>query len=122
MWTYCFYTDLFISSSLIDFLFVEGHSSCFSGTRSLQESLESLSAKASSLSSITSLKHGLQYATELPISQPLIVSSFWKTIGHTEEFRAPQTSILYFLDTNNKIVLLSLPFLVQSALLGWFGV
>lgn len=101
MWIYCFYTDLFVLSSFIDFLFVEGRSSCFSGTRSSRDSLQSLPATASSLSSITSLKHGSQYATELPIFQPLTVSSFSKTeqgrTGHTEVFLAPQTSIFCIL-------------------------
>ena len=78
MCNYCFYTDHFVLSSFIDFLFVESHS-CFSGTQSSWDSLESLPAMASLLSSRTSLKHGAECATELPIFQPLTVSSFLKT-------------------------------------------
>ena len=78
MWLYCFYTDLFVLSSSMDLLLLEDHSSCLSRSGSSRDSFESLPATIS-LSSITSRKHGSQYATELPAFQPLTVSLFSKT-------------------------------------------
>lgn len=72
----CFHTDLFVVSSLMDFLFLEDRSSCFARSRSLRDSSESYLPATFSLSSITSRK---QYATEVPAFQPLTVSSFSNT-------------------------------------------
>lgn len=83
-----FYTDLLVVSSLMDFLLLRDCSYCLLRSWSSWDSLESLPATFL-LSSITSWKHGSQYATELPAFQPLTVSSFW----NTEVFLAPQTSI-----------------------------
>ena len=79
MWLCCFHTDLFVVSSLTDFLFLEDRSSCFARSRSLRDSSESYLPATFSLSSITSRKHGSQYATEVPAFQPLTVSSFSNT-------------------------------------------
>ena len=81
MWLCCLHTDLFVVSSLMDFLFLEDCSSCFarSRSRSLWDSSESYLAVTFSLSSITSQKHGSQCATEVPTFQPLTVSSFSNT-------------------------------------------
>ena len=79
MWLCCFHTDLFVVSSLMDFLFLEDRSSCFARSRSLRDSSESYLPATFSLSSITSRKHNSQYATEVPAFQPLTVSSFSNT-------------------------------------------
>ena len=62
-------------NAIIDFHFVEHHSSCFCRSLFLPNSFESLHSTFS-CSSITSRKHGSQYATELPASQPLKVWTF----------------------------------------------
>ena len=79
MWLCCFHTDLFVLSSLMDFLFLEDRSSCFARSPSLRDSSESYLPVTFSLSFITSRKHGSQYTTEVPAFQPLTVSSFSNT-------------------------------------------
>ena len=79
MWLCCFHTDLFVLSSLMDFLFLEDRSSCFARSQSLRDSSESYLPVTFSLSFITSRKHGSQYATEVPAFQRLTVSSFSNT-------------------------------------------
>ena len=55
------HTDLFVVSSLMDFLFLEDRSSCFARSRSWRDSSESYLPATFSLSSITSRKHDSQY-------------------------------------------------------------
>ena len=83
--------------AIIDFHFVEHHSSCFCRSLFLPNSFESLHS-IFSCSSITSRKHGSQYATELPAFQPLDSLTFHHSRRQNKGYRSiPGTVNKYIL-------------------------
>ena len=83
--------------AIIDFHFVEHHSSCFCRCLFLPNSFESLHS-IFSCSSITSRKHGSQYATELPAFQPLDSLTFHHSRRQNKGYRSiPGTVNKYIL-------------------------
>ena len=67
---------------------------CFCGSLFLQDSFESLHSTFS-CSSITSRKHGSQYATQLPTFQPLTVSSFSKTKQDIQKYSLHRKQVYF---------------------------
>ena len=83
--------------AIIDLHFVEHHSSCFCRSLFLQNSFGSLHS-IFSCSSITSRKHGSQYATELPAFQPLDSLTFHHSRRQNKGYRSiPGTVNKYIL-------------------------